>query len=163
MLGLHCRVDFSLVAESGGYSLVAVRGLLTVATSLVAEHRFWGMQASVVVASGLQSTGSVVVMLGLVALWHVGWNPRLLHWQVNSLPLSLKGSPGDSFLHLSLFCKPAFPGRSVGKKSTCSAGDPSLIPELGRFLWRRDKLQCSWASLVAQTVKNLPAMWETWV
>ena len=53
MLGLHCRVDFSLVAESGGYSLVAVRGLLTVATSLVAEHRFWGMQASVVVASGL--------------------------------------------------------------------------------------------------------------
>ena len=24
-------------------------------------------------------------------------------------------------------------------------------------------LQCSWASLVAQTVKNLPAMWETWV
>ena len=24
-------------------------------------------------------------------------------------------------------------------------------------------LQCPWASLVAQTVKNLPAMWETWV
>ena len=24
-------------------------------------------------------------------------------------------------------------------------------------------LQCSWASLVAQLVKNLPAMWETWV
>ena len=24
-------------------------------------------------------------------------------------------------------------------------------------------LQCSWASLVAQMVKNLPAMWETWV
>ena len=24
-------------------------------------------------------------------------------------------------------------------------------------------LQYSWASLVAQTVKNLPAMWETWV
>ena len=23
--------------------------------------------------------------------------------------------------------------------------------------------QVSWASLVAQTVKNLPAMWETWV
>ena len=26
-----------------------------------------------------------------------------------------------------------------------------------------DPLQYSWASLVAQTVKNLPAMWETWV
>ena len=24
-------------------------------------------------------------------------------------------------------------------------------------------LQCSWASLVAQLVKNPPAMWETWV
>ena len=24
-------------------------------------------------------------------------------------------------------------------------------------------LQCSWASLVAQLVKNLTAMWETWV
>ena len=24
-------------------------------------------------------------------------------------------------------------------------------------------LQYSWASLVAQLVKNLPAMWETWV
>ena len=24
-------------------------------------------------------------------------------------------------------------------------------------------LQYSWASLVAQTVKNLPAMWDTWV
>ena len=24
-------------------------------------------------------------------------------------------------------------------------------------------LQYSWASLVAQVVKNLPAMWETWV
>ena len=23
--------------------------------------------------------------------------------------------------------------------------------------------QCSWTSLVAQLVKNLPAMWETWV
>ena len=24
-------------------------------------------------------------------------------------------------------------------------------------------LQYSWASLVAQTVENLPAMWETWI
>ena len=25
------------------------------------------------------------------------------------------------------------------------------------------QLQYSWASLVAQLIKNLPAMWETWV
>ena len=31
------------------------------------------------------------------------------------------------------------------------------------MLWRRDRLQYSWTSLVAQLVRNLPAMWETWV
>ena len=58
-----------------------------------------------------------------------------------------------------------FPGSSAGKKSTCNAGDPGLTPELGRspgegigYL-----LQCSWASLVAQLVKNPPPLRETWV
>ena len=48
-------MGFPLVAESGGSSLVAVRGLLTVGAPLVPEHRLSGMQASVVVASGLWS------------------------------------------------------------------------------------------------------------
>ena len=54
---------------------------------------------------------------------------------------------------------------SAGKESTCSAGDPSLIPGLGRSPGegRGSPLQYSWASLVAQTVKSLPAMRETWV
>ena len=34
---------------------------------------------------------------------------------------------------------------------------------LGEIHWRRDMLQCSWASLVAQMVRNPPAMRETWV
>ena len=33
-----------------------------------------------------------------------------------------------------------FPDSSVGKESTCSAGDPGWIPGLGRFPWRRDRL-----------------------
>ena len=37
-LGLCCYTDFSLVAASGSYSLVAVHGLLAVVTCLVAEH-----------------------------------------------------------------------------------------------------------------------------
>ena len=41
-----------------GYSLVAVRGLLTVEASLVVEHRLWGTGTSVVVARGLSSCGS---------------------------------------------------------------------------------------------------------
>ena len=58
-----------------------------------------------------------------------------------------------------------FPDSSVGKESTCNAGDPSLIPGLGRSPGEGIgyPLQHSWASLVVQLVKNLPAMWETWV
>ena len=33
-----------------------------------------------------------------------------------------------------------FPGSSVGKESACNSGDPSSIPGLGRFPWRRDRL-----------------------
>ena len=33
-----------------------------------------------------------------------------------------------------------FPGRSVGKESTCKAGDPGSVPGSGRFSWRRDGL-----------------------
>ena len=54
---------------------------------------------------------------------------------------------------------------SVGKESTYNVGDPSLIPGSGRSAGEGIgyPLQCSWASLVAQPVKNLPAMRETWV
>ena len=58
-----------------------------------------------------------------------------------------------------------FPCSSAGIESTCSAGDPSLIPGSGRSPGEGIgyTLQYSWASLVAQIVKNLPAMQETWV
>ena len=59
----------------------------------------------------------------------------------------------------------AFPGGSAGKESICNEGDLGSIPGSGRCL--RDgnsySLQYSRAPLVAQTVKNLPAMRETWV
>ena len=54
---------------------------------------------------------------------------------------------------------------SVGKESACNARDPGLIPGSGRSAGEGIgyPLQYSWASLVAQLVKNLPAMQETWV
>ena len=57
-----------------------------------------------------------------------------------------------------------FPHSSVGKESTCNAGDPSSIPGSGRSAGKGIgyPLQYSWASLVAQLVKNLLAMWKTW-
>ena len=57
-----------------------------------------------------------------------------------------------------------FLGSSAGKESAFNAGDPSLIPGSGRSTEGIGyPLQCSWASLVAQLVKNLPAMRETWI
>ena len=57
-----------------------------------------------------------------------------------------------------------FPDSSVGKES-CNAGDPGSIPGSGKSPGEGIgyPLQYSWASLVAQLVKNLPAMWKTWV
>ena len=70
-----------------------------------------------------------------------------------------------------MLCKPVwhcysgFPDSSVGKESTCNVGDLGSIPGSGRSTRERIGYprQYSWASLVSQLVKNLPAMRETWV
>ena len=58
-----------------------------------------------------------------------------------------------------------FLGSSAGKESACNAGEPGSIPESGSSLRERIgyPLQHSWASLMAQMVKNLPEMQEIWV
>ena len=57
-----------------------------------------------------------------------------------------------------------FPGSSADE-SVCNAREPSSIPGWGRSHGKGIgyPLQYSWASLVAQRVKNPPAMRETWV
>ena len=59
----------------------------------------------------------------------------------------------------------SFPDSSVGKESACNAGIPGSIPGWGRSPGEGKgyPLQYSWSSLVAQLVKNPPAMRETWV
>ena len=56
----------------------------------------------------------------------------------------------------------AFPG---GKESTCKGGDLGSIPGSGSYPGEGIgfPFQYSWASLVAQMVKNLPGMCESWV
>ena len=58
-----------------------------------------------------------------------------------------------------------FPSSSAGKESVCNAGDPDLIPGSRRSAGEEIgyPLQYSWASLVAQLVKNPPAMRENCV
>ena len=56
--------------------------------------------------------------------------------------------------------KMGFPGSSASKESSCNIGDPGLIPGLGRSTGEGIgyPFQYSWASLVAQLVKNPPAV-----
>ena len=58
-----------------------------------------------------------------------------------------------------------FLGSSDGKEFTCDAGDPGLIPGSGNSPGEGIgyPLQYFGDSLVAQTVKNPPAIWQTWV
>ena len=54
---------------------------------------------------------------------------------------------------------------SVGKESACNAEDPSSMPGLGRSTGEGIgyPLQYSWVFLMAQLVKNMLAIRETWV
>ena len=58
-----------------------------------------------------------------------------------------------------------FSGGSDSKESACNEGALGLIPRLGRSPGEGKGYprQYSWAFVVAQLVKNLPAIWETWV
>ena len=58
-----------------------------------------------------------------------------------------------------------FPDSSIGKEYACNAGDPSSIPGSGKSTGEGIgyPIQYSWASLVAQLVKNPPALQETWL
>ena len=54
---------------------------------------------------------------------------------------------------------------SLGKETACNSGYLGLILSLGQPFGEGKgyPLQYSWASLVAQLIKNSPTMWETWV
>ena len=68
-------------------------------------------------------------------------------------------------IKLTLWHLEGFPGSSADKEFACTAGYFGSIPGLGRFTVEGIgyPLQYSRASLVAQLVKNLPSMWDTWV
>ena len=95
---------FSLVVESVGQSLVAVGGLLIVVASLITEHGLQGAHGLGSCSSGLYSTGSIVVALGLSCskareiFPEQGLNLCPLHWQVHSYPLDHQRSHAKSDL-----------------------------------------------------------------
>ena len=100
-----CRL--SLVVASRGNSLVVLCRPFIVVASLIVEHGILGVCASVVVAPSLQSTGSIVVYRlscsAACGIFPEELNPCLLHWQVDSLPLSDQGSPTQTVLIIFIF------------------------------------------------------------
>ena len=101
MLDLGCCTGFSLIAVSGGYSLVAVHWLLLVMASLLAQHGHWSVRASVWAEFlGLWGSGALERRLNNGLSCSVAWgvfpdqglNSCLPHWPADSLPLSHQGS-----------------------------------------------------------------------
>ena len=96
MLSLCCFQDLSLVAASRVHSPVAVCGARGFSQR---GAQALGHMGSEVVAPGPWSSGSRIVAPGLSCssacriLPDQGSNPRLLHWQADSLPVGHQGSP----------------------------------------------------------------------
>ena len=146
------------------------------------------MQSTGSRAQGLQQRGSVLscsracgicICSSIPNHWHtreVLFLPFLLSSFVFSFPslpflfISIRPQipldPKEPLLLWSWFIPTLFfPDSSVGKESACNTGDPGLIPGSGKSTGKGIGylLLYSWASLVAQLVKNRPAMRETWV
>ena len=86
-------------------------------------------------------------------------------WKNDSLTKQTFVSKVMSLLFNTLSRFVGFPSISVGKESPCNAGDSCSISGSGRSPGEGigHPLQCSRVSQVAQMVKNLPAMRDTWV
>ena len=105
------------------------------------------------ISSSLQPLATAVLLSGSLNLTTVDTSYK---WNYTIICLFTTG----------LFCSlMGFPHSSVGEESAYNAGAPSSIPGLGRSPGEGIgyPLQYSWASLVAQLVKNPPAMQEAWV
>ena len=65
----------------------------------------------------------------LLCLRH--WDMHMLRWVFLKVKKKKKVSAGTK-IYQDIDCIQCFPGGSGGKESTCHAGDPGLIPGLGR-------------------------------
>ena len=109
--------------------------------------------------TGLRTSAGVCVGGREVKTLEMLWRHKCM--PLSSLSLPLQGSLGSIILFwvtppLAVPPLMGFPGSSVGKESTCNAGDPSSIPGSGRSAGEGIgyPLQYSWASLVAQLVSS---------
>ena len=111
VLGLCCCLNFPPLAMSGGYSLFVACGLFIWLLCLLKSRSSRVCEALVSAACGFSrfhswgvlEHNSIVVAHGLSCptasgiFPNQGLSPCLLHWQVDSLPLSCQGSPFNSY------------------------------------------------------------------
>ena len=163
-------MGFPLVAVCGLLIVVTSLGLLTAVASLVVED-VW---ASQVALYGLNSCGSQALeqRLSSCGAWTCcsvaygifpdqGSNPCLLHWQADSLP---QGSPSCPFLTCESFLRnftAGFLGLTDQYCITYLFVNQSPSKGINQHDWLL--LISPSGFLVAQMVKNLPAMQKTWV
>ena len=128
----------------------------------------WGRHCPALVGFG----SGIDSMLPVWEVYCVEQGSNILQWKETSSLSLLPRSKLLSFLEFTLvfliesnLLIKGFLDSSVGKESSCNAQDPGLIPGSGRSTGEGIgyPLHYSWASLVAQLVKNPPAIWETWV
>ena len=138
-----------LYLRRGGVVVVTKKGVIWVWV--------WGSQATCLPAVGLGAPcNSQFHTVCLEVPAH--------HSPIRKLPSQASGRPGAGLSLLTEYSTGGVPSSSASKEFACNAGDPSSIPGWGRSPGEGIgyTLQYSWASQVAQPVKNLPAMWETW-
>ena len=135
------RVFSNELFESGGQSIGAAASALVLPVNI---QSWFPLELTGLIS--LQSKGLSRVFSSTTVWKHQFFGAQPSLWS-------------NSHVHWGFLCG------SVSKESTCNAGDPSLIPGLGRSSGEGIgyPLQYSWASLVAQLVKNPLAMRETWV
>ena len=93
VLGLRfCARAFSSCGKWGPL-FIAVRGPLTIAASLVAEHRLQTRRLAAIVAHRPSCSAACGIFP------EQGSNPCSLHWQADSQPLCHQGSPLKYFLN----------------------------------------------------------------
>ena len=144
-LGLRCCMQaFSSCSECG---------LLFAVAPLVVAHR---LQAHGVSSCGSQALGPAVVAPGVSCpavrgiFWDQGLNSCPLYRQADSQPLGYQGRPPLHLVSKLIFWKIYLVPITPLLKNL-------LVSSYLASLWD------IWASLVAQLVKNPPAMQETWV
>ena len=127
-------------------------------TSLVLWKQAWFSKSR-----GCQSCGCVPWNHLSLMPWGSRWGDQLcLHGPcLTGCQKDWEGSGGSLRLFVLVS---GFHGSPVGKEFACNVGDPDSIPKLGRSAGEGigHPLQYCWVSLVAQLVRSLPAMRETW-